>query len=271
MTHARPVVLLACALLVTSPGLGSADEPTPDPAASVTRARQLFESGTAHYNLSEYREAIEDFKQAYRLKSDPVFLFNIGQCHRQLGEFTQAAQSYRSYLRSAPEAKNRGIVERFIRDMEVAAKRTERPPTTIAPLTATPPEAPSSPAKTTTRIAAAAVEPPKAEPPVQDEGTRSEPPSRPAVSVPVGIATAPSPASSTKERPDLVPSTVAAHEQRSTKRRRSRTGLWAGIGAGGAALVGGGLGLGLGLGLNPDQVQGGVPSTYFGSAPVRFP
>jgi len=30
--------------------------------------------------LGEYREALDQFKEAYRLKQDPSFLYNIAQC-----------------------------------------------------------------------------------------------------------------------------------------------------------------------------------------------
>jgi tetratricopeptide (TPR) repeat protein len=54
-----------------------------------TQAKALYQSGMAHYNLNEIREALKDFKEAYRLfPQEPVFLFNIAQCHRRLGDHT---------------------------------------------------------------------------------------------------------------------------------------------------------------------------------------
>ena len=35
-------------------------------------------------------------------KPDPAFLYNIGQCHRQLGDLEQAATLYRRFLTAAP-------------------------------------------------------------------------------------------------------------------------------------------------------------------------
>jgi hypothetical protein len=46
-----------------------------------------------------YSEALSEFKAAYLAKPDASFLFNIGQCQRQLGMFEAAAKGYRAFLR----------------------------------------------------------------------------------------------------------------------------------------------------------------------------
>jgi len=50
----------------------------------------------------KYPEALESFENAYEKKPVPALLFNIAQCHRQMGHLEQAARVYRSYLRSDP-------------------------------------------------------------------------------------------------------------------------------------------------------------------------
>ena len=111
--------------------------------ASTARVKELHDSGRTHYNLGEYREAIEDFKEAYRLRHDPVFLFNIGQSYRQLGDRTNTVQAYRSYLRELPQAPNRELVERFIQEAEAAP--SSAPP--VAPTPSSPPPPTASGAK----------------------------------------------------------------------------------------------------------------------------
>ena len=39
-------------------------------------AKARYTTGQSHYNLNEFQEALQDFKEAYRLFPDPVFLFN---------------------------------------------------------------------------------------------------------------------------------------------------------------------------------------------------
>ena len=55
-------------------------------AAAVEKARDHFQQGQRLFTVSRYREALEQFKNAFLAVEDPVFLFNIAQCHRLLGE-----------------------------------------------------------------------------------------------------------------------------------------------------------------------------------------
>src|SRR5258708_6720836 len=47
------------------------------------KAHAAYRSGTQHYDLGEYREALEAFKEAYRNHEDPTFIFNLAQSYRQ--------------------------------------------------------------------------------------------------------------------------------------------------------------------------------------------
>src|SRR5205823_148602 len=70
-------VLFAFVLLA---GRAAADE-----TADVTAARELFERAEVQYTLRHWDAALALYEQAYERKPLPGFLFNIGQCHRQLG------------------------------------------------------------------------------------------------------------------------------------------------------------------------------------------
>src|SRR2546425_1021369 len=93
--------LLAAIALLTAGALAHAD---------VSKARDLFQRATRAYNLQKFEQSLELFQQAYEEKDDPVFLFNIAQCQRQLGQYDAAARSYRAYLSQAPNASNRSDV-----------------------------------------------------------------------------------------------------------------------------------------------------------------
>lgn len=119
----RSLSLCVCvALLVVAarPGLGA-------PVPGKADAKAFYKSGTQHYNLAEFEAALSDFKEAYRLHSDPVFLFNIAQCHRRLGNSIDAVTFYRSYLRESPAAPNRAEVEKIVAELEAqnTAKQQE--------------------------------------------------------------------------------------------------------------------------------------------------
>jgi hypothetical protein len=68
--------------------------------------------------LSEYDQALTEFKEAYRLMPDVTFLYNIAQCHRKLGHIDEALTFYKTYRRRAPNAPNREEINRRITELE---------------------------------------------------------------------------------------------------------------------------------------------------------
>jgi tetratricopeptide (TPR) repeat protein len=134
-------------------------------ADDVGAAKTHYQDGTKRYNLGDYEQALTEFKAAYLAKSDPAFLFNIGQCQRQLGLWDAAEKSYRGYLRESPSlpAKNREEVKKLIAEMETAVKenRAKQPPQGTLPPEQTPAAAP---VVTPAPVAATTPEPAKREP-----------------------------------------------------------------------------------------------------------
>src|SRR6185436_1309128 len=100
MRGALPLALLLC---------------MPAHAQDKSRAKESYRQASQHYKLGEYREALAAFKEAFRHVEDPSFLFNIGQCHRQLNEKPEAVRAYRTYLAEVPHAPNRSAVMQMIR------------------------------------------------------------------------------------------------------------------------------------------------------------
>jgi len=125
-----PAGWVLAALLLATAGPVWAEDPKQE-------AKARYTTGQSHYNLNEFKEALQDFKEAYRLFPDPVFLFNVAQCERQLGNLEEAIQFYRSYLRNKPKAPNRQEVLRRIDEMQavIDAKKlaSEKPPLTLVP------------------------------------------------------------------------------------------------------------------------------------------
>jgi tetratricopeptide (TPR) repeat protein len=151
-------------LLVVFPRALLADE-------SATEAKRYYLSGSKHFDLGEYQQALEDFKSAYRVRDDAVLLYNIAQCQRLLGQSDDAVRSYKAYLRRAPSAPNRDEVQAKIVALEQAMNARDRaksiPP--IPPIT--PPTTPneSRPTDTTnpevsSQLTATAPPPQKKEP-----------------------------------------------------------------------------------------------------------
>jgi tetratricopeptide (TPR) repeat protein len=82
--------------------------------ATVDKAKALFAEGNEHYNLGEFTPALERYKLAYRVKPLPAFQFNIAQCHRKLGQYSDAIAMYQAYLVGVPNAQNKATVESLI-------------------------------------------------------------------------------------------------------------------------------------------------------------
>lgn len=141
------------------------------------RARAAFKLGSKHYNLGEFQQALDAFREAYRDYDDPSFLFNIAQCERQLGHKREAVREYRAYLNNAPEsAGNRDAIKQVIAQLEkeIADEQatTKMPPTG----TVTPPLPPATTTPATNAATAETTTPATATTPSATTLTASAPP-----------------------------------------------------------------------------------------------
>lgn len=121
----RPIAraaLVAC-MVVGTAAWGQAPKPS---KADIERAKSLFASADTNYKLGEYQKALDEFKEVYRLTSEPTLLYNIGQCQRQLGLLDDALKSYRSFLREIPGSNLQENVKERIQEIEAElAKRAQ--------------------------------------------------------------------------------------------------------------------------------------------------
>lgn len=115
--------------LALCPAAASAD----DRAA----ARGHFARAEAHYQASRFSEALAAYDAAYQASPLPEFLYNMAQCHRQLGHAAQAVTLYERFLAERPDAPNREVVEGLIANLRPAP--TEPPPPTAPPPPVEPP------------------------------------------------------------------------------------------------------------------------------------
>ncbi|MBL8923405.1 MAG: hypothetical protein JNJ54_31420 [Myxococcaceae bacterium] len=82
-------------------------------------ARALFADGQKAYDLGEFDRALTLYSEAYKLKALPGFLFNIAQCHRQLGNYERAAFFFGRFIdNTKPEAANVALATELKADME---------------------------------------------------------------------------------------------------------------------------------------------------------
>ncbi|HVV81872.1 MAG TPA: tetratricopeptide repeat protein [Kofleriaceae bacterium] len=105
-------LLLGVAMLLSGARPARADDP------DTRAAKKHFQRGEKLFNLGRFEEALAEYEAAYDRKPLPGFLYNIAQCHRNLGDYKQAIFGYRNYLRQVPDASNRDAVLALIDELE---------------------------------------------------------------------------------------------------------------------------------------------------------
>lgn len=108
--------VLCLGLLLT----GGLARPAPAGAeAAEALARARFADGNVAYNVGEFRRALEAYAEAYQARPLPGFLFNMAQCHRQLGNDEKAAFFYRRFLGLVPEDEaTRPLAKELLAEVE---------------------------------------------------------------------------------------------------------------------------------------------------------
>ena len=238
------VVSLVLVVLVVS--LASASPATAQDDAEAAKAH--YSKGARLYDVGEYRQALEEFKAAHLNKPDPAFLYNIAQCHRQLGDFEQAMTLYKRFLAASPNAANRAEIEKRVAEIEgdLAARKSKV--TTATQVPTAPAQAPTSPASPS---------PPAYGAPVYSPSTSSalsySPPATPTAPTPVvgspGVAAQP-----------VAVATVAQPKPAGSSLRYLR---WVGVGLT-AALAGGAIVAGLSASSKFDDLKKTCGATVAG-------
>lgn len=141
--------------------------------ADKAHAREAFRRALHAYDFGEYAKALDAFKEAYNAYEDPGFLFNIAQCHRQLGQNDDAIRFYSTYLSKVPQAPNQREVRAMIVKLEKLSAEQHAaappPPTTppvVAPVETPPPVVATPPVVTAAPavVVVAAPPPPRTTP-----------------------------------------------------------------------------------------------------------
>ena len=211
MRRARAII--GCALLVTA---AVRAEPTGESVA-----KQHFARGKELAAQAQYREAIDEFRAGYAASPRPLFLFNMGECARSIGDEALARDSYTRYLAADPNGALAATARAHLAELAMPAPTTRPPPT---PPTTTPPPS-MTPPPTTPPPAAAPHEP------------AAPAPTSPSVATSAAARLAPPPSSS----PSIEPQPAAtAHGKPVWK----RWPLWVGVGS---ALVVGAIAVGVGV------------------------
>ena len=121
-------LLVVCLTFAGGPRAAHADD------LATRAARRHFERGEKLFALGKFDDALDEYQKAFDAKPIPDFLFNIGQCYRNLGDLEQAIFSFKKYLKLEPDAPNKAAVDTLIAELEdkqargEGAKLVKRPP-----------------------------------------------------------------------------------------------------------------------------------------------
>ncbi len=88
-------VVLAIALIAPR---ARADAPSTAPETAVDEGRVHFQRGVSFYKDRDYRSALVEFQEAYRVAPNYRLMFNIGKTHAELQDFAGAVTAFRRYL-----------------------------------------------------------------------------------------------------------------------------------------------------------------------------
>ena len=95
------------AVLLAGPGAARAENGRDAARAHFRRAEKAF-------SLGKFQQALEQYEAAYGLRPLPGLLFNMGQCHKNLGNGERAIFFYERYIEVAQDDSRREMVESLI-------------------------------------------------------------------------------------------------------------------------------------------------------------
>jgi tetratricopeptide (TPR) repeat protein len=82
------------------------------------KAKERFKAAQAAYDLGQFDKALQAYSEAYAAMPLPAFLFNIAQCHKQLGQWERAGFFYRRFAALAPEGTDTAKLDALISQMD---------------------------------------------------------------------------------------------------------------------------------------------------------
>jgi len=173
------VVLVAAGLSLSgAPGLARAAE------SGKERARVEFDKAQIQYKVGHFQDALDGYSRAYELFPAPAFLFNIGQCHKNLKNYERAIFFFEGYLREEKNPTKRALAEELLAESRAAQEKKAAP----APIEPRPPVPEASAAGP-----ALAVRPPAEVPAPQSPSGAAPPPAAPLLVGTPGEGTAAAP------------------------------------------------------------------------------
>jgi tetratricopeptide (TPR) repeat protein len=100
-------------------------QPKPIDPAKRTQAKEKFLTAEKEYKAGRYGNALGEYYEAFVLSGEPLLLYNMGQCYRNLGRYAEAVDTYKDFVERAPETPFTPKAEKWI--TELAPKVEPKP------------------------------------------------------------------------------------------------------------------------------------------------
>src|SRR5690349_4173624 len=106
----------------------------------------LYRRGSEAYRAGRYHEATELLARAHALEPHAELAYDLGRAYELDGDLDRAVESFREYLRLAPQAQDQVVVEAKIQELERRLARQPPPPKATAAEAPLPPATSRAPA-----------------------------------------------------------------------------------------------------------------------------
>jgi len=93
----RNLVVVAFVVVLSGAGLAWGQPTSPSPE-DVARAARLYDEAVAATDRGDFAGGLSSFMASYALNPLPDVLYNIGMCHKALGELPEALNAFRDYV-----------------------------------------------------------------------------------------------------------------------------------------------------------------------------
>jgi hypothetical protein len=98
-----------------------------------------FDKAQIQYKLGHFDEALAGYSRAYELFPAPAFLFNIGQCHKNLKNYERAIFFFEGYLRDEKSPARRALAEDLLTESRAELEKQQRVSAAASPAASPPP------------------------------------------------------------------------------------------------------------------------------------
>ncbi len=105
-----------------APEAPAPEAPTGPSDDDMAKAKEAFGKGNALFEAKDYENAVDQFKESYKLSKNPILLYNIAFTHDEIGDKQMATFYYEKFLSDTKKgAANRDLARKRLRTLKKEA------------------------------------------------------------------------------------------------------------------------------------------------------